>query len=64
MDNENGFFVSENNISSEAANIIESLMLNKELRRSIGEKARQTAEKFDWIYISEELERFYTQILS
>ncbi len=64
LDNENGFFVSEDNISTEAANIIERLILNKELKRSIGEKARQTAEKFDWIYISEELERFYTQILS
>ncbi|MGB9822824.1 glycosyltransferase [Thermodesulfovibrio sp.] len=59
----NGFFLNEDNLINDGVYIIKTLMMDKELRRKIGIQARKTAEKFDWIRISEELEIFYNEIL-
>lgn len=59
----NGFFVREDKIVENASELIINLYKNETFRRKIGENARDTVKKFDWLYISEELEKFYMEIL-
>jgi len=59
----NGFFVNEDNLIKDATDIIKTLMINKDLKEKIGIEGRKTSEKFDWLYITEELETFYNELL-
>ncbi|WP_353684121.1 glycosyltransferase [Thermodesulfovibrio sp. 3907-1M] len=59
----NGFFLKEDNLLNNGAELVKTLMIDKQLHQKISKEARKTAEKFDWLYISEELEIFYNEIL-
>lgn len=60
-DGVNGFFVRPRN-AKEIADKVNMLLLNDELRRKIGERARQTvSERFTWEKIAHRYERMYQE---
>ena len=59
----NGFLVNYDNYEG-VTKIIRKLLLNKNLRLSIGKRARQSARKYDWPNIVQMLDKIYKRLLA
>lgn len=62
-DGENGILINNPEGPSSIADLIKVLIKDRELRSTIGRKARMDAERYSWEVVAEKIESIYTKVL-